>query len=234
MNKKICMLIGANSEIGIHIAKAMSQQYQLILVWHNNREKIDSNINTLFYADIIQKDMTDECAVQALFQYAYKKYSKVDFVINCIGKNIRQSDESIHSESWDDVLSNNLKPVLFIGRYYSKYIGKADHGCLINFSSTAGIRGIPKSPHYIVAKAGVIALSEYYAKILSPYIRVNTIAPGFVNTKSHISDAYNSVRELTPLKRMATMDEIVATVNYLIECNFITGQTIVVDGGLTL
>lgn len=234
MKKKVCMLIGANSEIGSSIANMMSLNYQLILVWHNNRDRIDQNIESLIQADIIQKDMTDEKAVESLFQYVSEKYNRIDCIINFIGKNKRQLDEAISSEDWDDVLNNNLKPILYMGRYYNRYVKDGEHGCIINFSSTAGIRGIPKSPHYIVAKAGVIALSEYYAKILAPRIRVNTIAPGFVNTDSHSTNAYDSVRESTPMKRMATMEEVYETIKYILGCGFITGQTLVLDGGLIL
>ncbi len=234
MEKRVCMIIGANSEIGVSIAERMSSEYQLVLVWHISRDRLDDNKMLIDNADFLQKEMTHEKAVEELFQYAYDQYDRVDCVINCIGKNIRQLDETIDAENWDDVLSNNLKPILFIGRYYGKHIKENESGCIINFSSTAGIRGIPKSPHYIVAKAGVIALSEYYAKVLAPRIRVNTIAPGFVNTTLHMADSYNSIRESTPMKRMASMDEIYTTVKYLIECSFITGQTLVVDGGLIL
>lgn len=234
MKKKVCMLIGANSEIGSYVANMMSPNYQLILVWHNNRDRIDQNKESLIQADIIQKDMTDEKAVQSLIQYVYEKYNRIDCIINFIGKNKRQLDETISAEDWDDVLNNNLKPILYVGRYYNKYIKDGEQGCIINFSSTAGIRSIPKSPHYIVAKAGVIALSEYYAKVLAPRIRVNTIAPGFVNTSSHSTEAYDSIRESTPMKRMATMEEVYETINYLLECGFITGQTLVLDGGLIL
>ena len=234
MKKKICMLIGANSEIGSSILNMMSPDYQLVLVWHNNRDRIDQYKESLFQADIVQKDMTDEKAVDSLFKYVFEKYGRIDCVINFIGKNIRQLDETINSEDWDDVLNNNLKPILYVGRYYNKYNKDGERGCIINFSSTAGIRSIPKSPHYIVAKAGVIALSEYYAKVLAPRIRVNTIAPGFVNTSSHSTQAYDSIKESTPMKRMATMEEIYETINYLLECGFITGQTLVLDGGLIL
>lgn len=232
--REICLILGANSEIAIYIAKALAKKYQLILIWHNNNDRISANLDMLQYSDIIQTDMTKECLVKQLFEMIFYKYGKLDFIINCIGKNRHETDENINEDSWDEVLNNNLKPIFFTGKYYKKYFFKNNEGCWINFSSTAGIRGIPKTPHYIVAKSGVISLSKYYAKLLAPYIRVNVIAPGFVETFSHKSVAYDSIRESTPMKRMASLEEILDTVYYLMKCKFLTGQTIIVDGGLIL
>ena len=232
--KQICLLTGANSETGIYIAKKLSRQYKMILVWHNDNTRILANKKYLRDAEILQGDMSKEEGVETIFSNIYVKYSKIDLIVNCIGKNVKIIDEEIDECCWDDVLSNNLKPILFIGRYYHKYHQDGQTGCWINFSSTAGIRGIPVAPHYIVSKAGVIAMSEYYAKILAPNIRVNTIAPGFIETSQHNKSSYDSIRSSTPLKRMATFGEIVDTVMYLVKCEFVTGQTIVVDGGLIL
>lgn len=232
--KKICLITGANSETGIYIAKRLSKRYIMILVWHNDNKRILSNRVYFSNAEIVQADMSNEEAVATLFLNIYMKYTQIDLIVNCIGKNMKKNDDEIDEYCWDDVLGNNLKPILFIGRYYQKYQQPGQTGCWINFSSTAGIRGIPMSPHYIVSKAGVIALSEYYAKKLAPNIRVNTIAPGFIQTAQHNKSDYDSIRNSTPLKRMATFDEIVDTVMYLVQCEFVTGQTIVVDGGLIL
>lgn len=232
--KPICLLTGANSETGIYIAKKLSKQYKMLLVWHNNRTRILENRKYLDDVEIVQGDMSNEEVVETIFSNIYLRYSKIDLIVNCIGKNIEKIDCEIDEHCWDDVLSNNLKPILFIGRYYYKFQQNGQNGCWINFSSTAGIRGIPVSPHYIVSKAGVIAMSEYYAKILAPNIRVNTIAPGFIETSQHMNSSYDSIRSSTPLKRMATFEEIADTVIYLAKCEFVTGQTIIVDGGLVL
>lgn len=232
--KQVCLITGANSETGISIAESLIDKYNLILVWHNDNSRVVSNKLLVAKTTIIQSDMTYEKAVDELLQTIYCKFSRLDLIVNCIGKNIKKPDNKIDSNCWDDVLSNNLKPILFLGRYYEKYRFNDQKGCLINFSSTAGIRGMPVSPHYIVSKAGVIALSEYYAKILAPNIRVNVIAPGFIETNGHKKNSYDNIRKSIPLKRMAKMTEIVDTVIYIASCESITGQTIVVDGGLIL
>ena len=98
MKKKVCMLIGANSEIGSSISNMMSSDYQLVLVWHNNRDRIDQYKESLFQADIVQKDMTDENAVESLFKYVFDNYGRIDCVINFIatiwrlGVNCRDSN----------------------------------------------------------------------------------------------------------------------------------------------
>lgn len=96
---------------------------------------------------------------------------------------------------------------------------------------------MPTSPHYIAAKAGVIALTEYFAQSFAPDIRVNCIAPGFVLTENHKPlnyKGYDSIIDSIPLHRMATMEDIADAVIYLLKAMTITGHTLVVDGGLIL
>jgi 3-oxoacyl-[acyl-carrier protein] reductase len=110
-------------------------------------------------------------------------------------------------------------------------------GAIINIASTAGIRAIPKSPHYISAKAGVIALTEYLALALSPLVRVNCIAPGFVLTENHLPNNYSNYDEVInslPLREMTTIEEIAEAIIYLTKSNTITGHMLVIDGGLIL
>ena len=133
---------------------------------------------------------------------------------------------------WEDVISYILKTAYLLCKYYWKYCDRHAYGCIIHLSSTAGLRPAPSSPHYITAKAGLIALSKYYAQIMAPYVRVNTVAPGYVQTKRHASPDYDSIRDRIPLKRMAALSEISDTVAYIADCQYLTSQTIVVDGGL--
>ena len=121
----------------------------------------------------------------------FREYKTIDLVINCVGRNISVAESELSEAIWDEVISANLKPAFFLCKFYLRYRSENSSGCIINFSSTAGIRPLPSSPQYITAKAGLIALSTYYAKIMAPHVRVNVIAPGFVQTQKHNSSDYD-------------------------------------------
>ena len=235
MKSKVCIITGANSEIAVAIANEFLSEYQIILCWHESCERIQ-HLFALENVDTFQADLKHEKQCKILIDYCLQKFHNVDVIINCIGKNSNVPDAEITEEIWDDVISTNLKPAFFLSKYYWQYISRNKElntsCCIIHISSTAGIRSLPSSPHYIAAKSGLIALSEYYAKLMAPYVRVNTIAPGFVLTEKHKSNKYKDICNKIPLKRMASLGEIAQTARYLVECQYLTGQTIIVDGGL--
>ncbi len=233
MSDKVCLIIGANSEIAGAIIKRFLDDYHLILCWHDccNRIKEYSVHDNV---DSYHGDLRHEDTCRILMEELKKNYSHIDVVINCIGKN--DHSENITEGIWDDVIGTNLKPAFFISKFYWENYFELSvckrTGCIIHIASTAGIRPIPSSPHYIAAKAGLIALSDYFAKVMAPYVRVNTIAPGFVATSGHNSPAYDGLIKKIPLQRMATSDEIAQTAEYIVNCTYLTAQTIVVDGGM--
>ena len=167
-------------------------------------------------------------------KFIFSNFGRLDVLVNCIGNNIKPKDGIITEEIWDSVMEVNVKSIFFICEQFMDFFTIEKPACIINFSSTAGIRPLPMSPHYITAKAGLIALSKYYAKIMAPFVRINVIAPGFIKTSSHNSETYDTIKNIIPLKRMAEISEIVETVYYIIKCQYITGEVIIIDGGLIL
>lgn len=236
--QKVCAIAGANSETAVYICQKLlnnyGDDYRIFLCWHEHNDRIMHSFKGKSNVAICQYDLTQEFQAKQFIQEIFGLYGKIDVLINCIGKNYMAENGDITAHIWDDVIGVNLKPAFFLGKYYYQYNKENTKGCIIHFSSTAGIRAMPTSPHYITAKAGLIALSEYFAKIMAPNVRVNVIAPGYIQTEKHTQRSYDLVREKIPLKRMASMEEIYSTVMYLIDCEYITGQTIVIDGGMIL
>lgn len=231
MEPKTCVIAGANSEIAIAIAKKFISEYRLVLCWHQGHSRVDELLG-LDAVSSRQVDLRREEQVDNLMKELFQSYQSIDLLINCVGKNSFIPDVEIAEDVWDDVISTNLKPAYFLCKYYWKYCDRQSPGCIIHLSSTAGLRPFPSSPHYITAKAGLIALSGYYAKLMAPCIRVNTIAPGFVQTERHATPDYDPIRAQIPLRRMAAPSEIAETAAYIANCQYLTAQTIVIDGGL--
>ena len=233
MKSKVAMIVGGNSEIGKELASELSKEYHIIVVSRSLSEKNHCSD----YITFLNADMRSPIQIEELKEEIYSSFGQVNLVINVIGKNTRESLDDISEEAWNDVIDSNLKSVFFICKTFGTRMLLEKKGTIINFASTAGIRPLPHSPHYIAAKAGVIALTQYFAQVFAPTIRVNAIAPGYVLTKVHLPEnysKYNDVISKTPLKKMVNKNEIVIAVKYLIGAESTTGQVLTIDGGLIL
>ena len=208
MSEKTVVIIGGTGNIGKHIVKALQKEgWFTICVSSNIVPSVERNPGTEYH----NFDMSQPKAIEKCCAVIAERHKFIDCLINIIGKNRSGSLSEITEEAWNDVIDTNLKSVFFICRTFKQLFDSSTEGSIINFSSTAGIRSLPKSPHYMAAKAGVIALTEYFAKSYSPYIRVNCIAPGFVLTENHTPNNYTNyydVVERIPLHKMATIDDI--------------------------
>jgi NAD(P)-dependent dehydrogenase (short-subunit alcohol dehydrogenase family) len=228
MNKKPALIIfGGSGEIGEFLVSSLCVRYQIISV-HKNKKPTTKGVVD------VRVDITNVHKISKICSQIFNKYDVIG-AINCIGLNNAHDLSEIDEEKWDKVIDVNLKSLFFI----CKELGElaSDGFSIINFSSTAGIRPQLLSPHYIAAKAGVNALTKYFAGVFAPKIRVNAVAPGYVLTDSHKPEnylQYDSVVDKILLGRMANFDEILQTVEFLLGNEYITGQVIAIDGGITV
>lgn len=233
MKNKVCLITGANSETALAIAELFRNNYQLVLCWNKHFDRIQ-HLLTCRDVESFCGDLCHEEQCKRILEECKNRYLHIDVIINCIGKNNKEPD--ITEEIWDDVMSENLKPAFFLCKYYWKYFYEdcccKRQGCIIHIASTAGIRPDPSSPHYVVAKAGLIALSKYFAKTMAPYVRVNAIAPWYIDTMSHKTHEYDELRDRNPIKRFATTEDVAQTAAYIVDCTYLNSQTIILDGGM--
>jgi 3-oxoacyl-[acyl-carrier protein] reductase len=234
MKEKLAVIVGGTGQIGKGIIKAFHKE-EYLTVCISATETLGMEKNP--YTEYCVYDMSRPELIEACCTTVAKKHKKIDVLVNALGKNRGGSLYDISEEMWDDVVDSNMKSVFFICRTFAKLLESDGGGSMINVASTAGIRALPKSPHYIAAKAGVIALTEYFAQTLAPLVRVNCIAPGFVLTENHKPENYANYDDVTnrlPLRRMTTIEEIAEAIVFLANSKTITGHTLVVDGGLIL
>ena len=137
---------------------------------------------------------------------------------------------------WDSNLAVNLKGTFFCCRAAAQAMKSGDGGNIINISSIAGTTGIGSSMAYCASKAGVICMTKSLARTLAPEIQVNTIAPGFVISRwtADWPEFRETNEEATPLKRVATPEDVAEAALFLVRSDFVTGETIIVDGGKSL
>jgi NAD(P)-dependent dehydrogenase (short-subunit alcohol dehydrogenase family) len=225
---KTAVIIGGSGEIGSGIAKKLANDYQIINVHKHFQDEESSYFN-------ICADCTNPDAIENVTRQIYLKFETIDLLVNCLGKNTPHDLEEIDLQIWKNIVEINLQSIFFLCKIFGLRMQETGAGEIINIASTAGIKPLPKSPHYIAAKAGVIALTKYFATVYAPTIRVNAIAPGYVLTSSHKNNPqYEEIIKKIPLHRMVNIEDIVDAVYFISRAQNITGQVIILDGGMTI
>jgi len=175
---------------------------------------------------------------QNKFEEIIKINGTIDILINNAGITRDGLLMRMKSEQWDDVLNTNLKGVFLCTKYASKFMMKKRSGSIVNISSVVGIIGNPGQANYSAAKAGVIGFTKTCAKeFASRGINVNAIAPGFIETEMTEKLNTEDILKVIPLGKLGSCSQIANLVSFLVSSNagsYITGQTISIDGGMSI
>lgn len=228
-NKKV-LITGANRGIGKGIAQSLLSSGFQILATSRKIENFDFNHENLTKASL---DIGDTKAV-AEFQKVVEEFNP-SILINNAGITKDNLFLRMTEDDWNEVINTNLTGVFRVTKLVAKGMLKQRWGRVINISSIAGIMGNPGQTNYSASKAAVDAFTRSLAKELgSRNITVNSIAPGFIETDMTEGILDKSIIDKIPLKRAGNVEDITSLVNFLCsdESNYITGQTLVVDGGL--
>jgi 3-oxoacyl-[acyl-carrier protein] reductase len=191
---------------------------------------------------LAQCDVSDDAVVRRMVQQTVDELGGVDILVNNAGTTtfVNHADfEGLTEDIWDRTLAVNLKGVFFCTRAVAPHMKARGRGAIVNVSSVAGVRGVGSSIAYAASKAGVINLTMSTARVLGPEIRVNCVAPGFIDgrwLRAGIGQNYDIAKQRAAdaavLKAVTTPDDIAQVILSLITgADLVTGQTIVVDGG---
>lgn len=190
----------------------------------------------------VQCDVSKKKEVDDMVKQAVNKWGKIDILVNNAGICQFKSFLEMAEEEWDKTININLKGYFLCAQAAAKEMAKQKSGVIVNIASIAmgqqGV-GMPGIVHYCASKGGIAAMTEALAVELAPFnIRVNAIAPGVIDTPM-VGDAGMDQKAIDgmlmriPLKRMGKAEEIASTVLFLAsdDSSYITGATVVVDGG---
>lgn len=186
----------------------------------------------------VQLDVRDYEGAKTLVERVKLEFGRIDFLVNNAGITRDKSLMMMSKEDWSEVIDTDLTGVFNTTRACIITFLKQKSGNIVNISSVSGIHPLPGQVNYAAAKAGVIGFTKSLAKEVAPYnIRVNAVAPGFVDTE--MTSAFNGKTRgkflsMIPLKRFGTVDEVAKAVLFLLrdESRYITGQALLLDGGL--
>jgi 3-oxoacyl-[acyl-carrier protein] reductase len=192
---------------------------------------------------LLRCDVSDEPGVRAMLKSVEQTFGRLDALINNAGTTAswKPKDlETLSLEEWDRVFAVNVRGLFQVTRAAVPLL-KASRGCIVNTASIVGLRPGPQPLPYAASKAAVVNLTKTLAWNLGPDIRVNAVAPGWMEgdwMKRMLKDKYDELMEkrakATPLRRVVSADDVAETMMSLIQSNrFVTGEVIVIDGGFT-
>jgi len=244
LKDKTAVITGASRGIGAEIARKFASEGAKLLISATNESLLTEVKNEIEKTgvDIEFKivDVADSSSFSELIKFALETFGAVDILVNNAGINRDKLIMAMKDEDWDAVLDVNLKGTFNGIKAVTRPMLKAKGGNIINLTSVVGISGNAGQANYSASKAGVIGLTKSAARELaSRNIRVNAIAPGFIETEmtENLSDdAKGKFLQNIPLGKSGTCADVANLALFLAseESNYITGQVINVDGGLLM
>jgi 3-oxoacyl-[acyl-carrier protein] reductase len=243
LKSKISLVTGAGQGIGRDIALRLAEEKAIVVLNDVNLEKVKEvleDIKTIGAEGmIVQANVSKSDEVIDMVEKVKNQYERIDFLVNNAGiRNIYQT-VNIPEDEWDRVIEVNLKGVFLCSQAVSKCMIKQKFGRIVNISSVAAIGGMMERGNYCASKAGVSGLTRVLAMELAPYnIRVNAVGPGMIATpytQASPASHFQRIIDRTPMGRLGDPSEVSYVVLFLLSeaSSYITGQTIMVDGGWT-
>ncbi len=245
LNGKTAVVTGASRGIGRAIAIQLASEGANVVVNYSGSEQkakevVEEIIALGSKAIAVQANVADNDSVQNLMKTAIDEFGSIDILVNNAGITRDNLLMRMKEDEWDDVIDTNLKGVFLCTKAVTRQMMKQRSGRIINISSIVGVMGNAGQANYVAAKAGVIGLTKTSARELaSRNILVNAIAPGFITTEMTDElpeDIKNAMLAQIPLAKLGQPEHIAKAVLFLAsdDSEYITGQTLQIDGGLVM
>ena len=241
MSEKLALVTGASRGIGkacaIELAKA---GYDIAVNYAGNVEAANKTVEELkalgVNAEAFKFDVSSQEAAAKGVEEVLAKFGRIDVLVNNAGITRDGLFMRMSAENWDAVINTNLSSAFYVSQPVVKVMMKQRSGAIDNMSSVVGVSGNAGQANYSAAKAGLIGLTKTLAKELgSRGIRVNAIAPGFINTDMTKDLDTSKFTDFIPLKRLGEPEDIAKAVKFLaVDAEYVTGQVLEVDGGLII
>lgn len=245
LNGKVAIVTGGATGIGKSISLTLARNGATVIVNYNSSkdsalELVNELKNEGHSCDMIQANIASYEDSFKLIDYVISKYSKIDILVNNAGITKDNLLLRMSEEEFDQVIDTNLKGTFNTSKHAIKYMSKQRYGKIINISSIVGLIGNAGQANYAASKAGIIGMSKSMARELAKRnITCNVVCPGFIRTKmTDVLDEslVNQMLNNIPLNRLGDPVDVANLVLFLASdlSNYITGQTINVDGGMVM
>jgi len=242
---KVAVITGAGRGIGRAIALRLAKSgYSVVINYRSSKSRVEELLAEIVgfggNALAVGADVSREDEAKKLIDEAYRQFGRIDVLVNNAGITRDNLMIRMSEEEFDSVIDTNLKGVFLCMKYASAVMLRQKSGKIINISSVVGLTGNLGQTNYAASKAGVIGMTKAAARELAGRgITVNAVAPGFIESDM-TGGLSEKIREQIlakiPLKRYGKAEEVASAVCFLAsdEADYITGQVLVVDGGMAM
>ena len=233
---RTALVTGAAHRVGKAIAIELARAGAHIAVhYHGSREAAEATIAELGSMGVdcraFAADLGDPSAPATLIDDVVRQFGSLDVVVNSAAIMMRTPVGEVTVAQWDAMFALNVRAPFFVTQAAVPYL-KAARGCVVNIADLAAFETWPAYVPHSITKAGVVQMTRGLAHALAPDIRVNAVAPGAVLLPDGWdAEAAEHLRLTTPLRRLGSPEDVAHAVHYLIESDYVTGETIIVDGG---
>lgn len=234
---KIALVTGSARRVGRAILLALAEAGADVILHYHNSPQTEVEA-TLFQvrrlgrrAISLRADLTQRAEIERLFQQARETFGRLDILVNSAAVMEAGDVRLLGENDWDRIMDTNLKSPFFCSQEAVRLMGPQG-GVIVNIADVAGLQGWARYPVHSVSKAGVLMLTRVLAKALGPSVRVNAVAPGPVAVPEDMDPArWERVAQHLLLQHAGRPEDIARAVLYLVREDFVTGTTLVVDGG---
>lgn len=235
LDNQLVLVTGAAKRVGRSIALRLAQEGARVLIHYNESQAAaEATAAECNAAGIFQANLESVPDIERMFQEIDQRFGRLDGLVNNAARFTRFDPLEVTEADWDFIHAVNLKAVFFCCQQGARLMGKNGGGRIVNLSSLGGLRPWAEHAHYCASKAGVIMLTKALAKAFAPAITVNSVAPGVIRF-GELDDRALAMVKATPAGRTGTGEEIAdAVVYFLNSSEFVTGQILAIDGGLSL
>jgi len=235
LQSKVILVTGAAKRIGREIALRLSREGAVVAIHYNtSRQEAERTAQECGAAGIFQANLESVDEIRRMFDQVAARFGRLDGLVNNAARFTMKDPLEITEADWDFIHSVNLKAVFFCCQNAARVMLQNGGGRIVNISSLGGLRPWAHHAHYCTSKAGVIMLTKALAKAFAPSVTVNSVAPGVIPFGG-TDERVDRLICRTPAGRPGTGDEIAGgVVFFLTASNFVTGQILAIDGGLSL
>ena len=233
--RPVALVTGAAHRVGRALAVGLAGSgYDIGLHYHSSASKVEGAVSEIAGAGgqskLFQADLTVDDAPAQLVRDVVESFGRLDVVVNSAAVMIRMPIGEISAKEWDSVMNLNLRAPFLIAQEAARHL--PDGGSIINITDLAAFEVWPPYVPHGVSKAGLVYLTRALARLLAPRIRVNAIAPGTVLLPENFNPEFAAhLTATTPLGRDGSPADVVQAMLYLLKATYVTGETLIVDGG---
>ncbi|MBM3756465.1 MAG: SDR family oxidoreductase [Acidobacteria bacterium] len=232
---KIILVTGAAKRIGRAIALRLHREGARVAIHYSTSQaEAEATSKECGDAPLFRANLENVAEIEAMFRDIDERLGRIDGLVNNAARFTRFNPLEVTEADWDFIHDVNLKAVFFCCKEAGRRMQRQGEGRIVNISSLGGLRPWAEHSHYCASKAGVIMMTKALAKSFAPWATVNSVAPGVIPF-GEWNNAMAAMLDATPAQRVGTGDEIADAVVYFLRAsNFVTGQIMAVDGGLSL